>query len=234
VKSALQIHFCNNVLRSLAPFFEKGRWNLLQKNPKTIKKKYLVFTKPLKKEQKWSTRKELRMHMELCFMTANPSARSAYSWFNNTVNMSAPTLQHEAASDARMHCKDVVCFLLMPSHCYVRNSSLSFPLLKPEQMKPHKGSGTARCYGGSRTEAATPGWWRMDAQNHSITDPFELEGTLQSHLSHSLHWTGTPTAPSVLRAPPSLTLGFCRDIHHLSRQLISLILSIFHTLGGSL
>lgn len=87
----------------------------------------------------------------------DPSARNAYSCSTYTINARAPVLQHEVDPGARMHRKDAACFLLMPSHCYIRNSSLSLPLLKPEQTKPHKGSGAARCYGGCRTGAATPG-----------------------------------------------------------------------------
>ena len=42
-----------------------------------------------------------------------------------------------------------------------------------------------------------------EPQNSRIVEWFELEGTLKGHLTHSLHWTLTPTAPSVLRAHPA-------------------------------
>jgi len=52
------------------------------------------------------------------------------------------------------------------------------------------------------------------ASIHRIIELFELEGTLKGHLSHSLHWAGTPTALSVLRAPSSLTWACPRMGHH--------------------
>ena len=49
-----------------------------------------------------------------------------------------------------------------------------------------------------------------EVPKHHIESP-NWKGPSKAIWSHSLHWTGTPTAPSVLRAPSSLTLAVCRD-----------------------